>query len=206
MCLKRNKYQGFSLVELLVVVAVIGILISLLLPVLAKGKLRAQQSECVSNLRQIGLCFRMFSDEHDNRLPMQESVRRGGTLEFVNRGETWRHFQVMSNLLVNPKLLVCPADLGRSVANWSQLGNRNTSYFVGVDARIGQANHLLAGDRNLITPGYQTPGLVPMRTNLTAFWSDELHQNRGNLLFADGHAESVDSDGLQRAITRHALK
>lgn len=203
---RHKKSQGFTLIELLVAVAIIGILMSLLLPVLSKGKLKAQQTECASNLRQVGLSFRMFADEHDNRLPMQVSVRRGGTLEYASRGETWRHFQVMSNLLVNPKLVVCPADKDRTVTNWSGLRNLNTSFFVGLDAKIGQANHMLAGDRNLITPGYQTPGVVPMWTNMTAFWTEELHLNRGNILFADGHVESADSDGLQRTVTRQALK
>ncbi len=206
MNLRHKQSQGFTLIELLVVVAIIGILMTLLLPALAKGKLKAQQTECASNLRQVGLSFRMFADEHDNRLPMQVSVRRGGTLEYANRGETWRHFQVMSNLLVNPKLIVCPADKQRAVTNWSGLGNLNTSLFVGLDAKIGKANHILAGDRNIMTPGYPTPGVVPVRTNMTAFWTQEMHQNRGNLLFADGHVESLDSEGLQRSINRHGLK
>ena len=204
MLLKKPK--GFTLIELLVVIAIIAILATLLLPTLAKGKLKAKQTECGSNLRQVGLAFRMFADEHDNRLPMQVSVRRGGTQEYANRGETWRHFQVMSNLLVNPKLVVCPADRQRGSTNWSALGNLNTSFFVGLDAQIGRTHQMLAGDRNILTPGYQTPGVVPIRTNSTAFWTEDLHQYRGNILFADGHVEGTDSDGLQRVITRHASK
>jgi len=92
------------------------------------------------------------------------------------------------------------------VTNWSGLGNLNTSLFVGLDAKIGKSNHILAGDRNIMTPGYPTPGVVPVRTNTTAFWTEEMHQNRGNLLFADGHVESLDSEGLQRSINRHGLK
>lgn len=201
-----NKCRGLTLIELLVVVAIIAILMTLLLPALGKGKMKAQQSECASNLRQVGLSFRMFADEHDNRLPMQVSVRWGGSMEYASRGETWRHFQVMSNLLVNPQLVVCPADRERAYAEWSKLANTNTSYFLGLDVKIGKPNQMLAGDRNIMTPGYPTPGVVPVRTDMTAFWTEEMHQNRGNLLFADGHTESVDSDGLQHAISRHALK
>ncbi len=206
MKLLHKKQRGFTLIELLVVIAIVAILMTLLLPALAKGKLKAKQTECGSNLRQVGLSFRMFADEHDNRLPMQVSVRRGGTLEYINRGETWRHFQVMSNLLVNSKLVLCPADRERGSTNWNALGNLNTSFFVGVDAQIGRTHQMLAGDRNILTPGYPTPGVVPLQTNMTAFWTQEMHQYRGNILFADGHVDSTDSDGLQLAVTRHGLK
>jgi len=201
-----NKCRGLTLIELLVVVAIIAILMTLLLPALGRGKMKAQQTECSSNLRQVGLSFRMFADEHDNRLPMQVSMRWGGTMEYASKGETWRHFQVMSNLLVNPELLVCPADKQRAPATWKLLGNTNTSYFVGLDAKIGKPTQLLAGDRNIETPGYPTPGVVPVRPDMTAYWSEEVHRNRGNLLFADGHVNSVDSDGLQKAIDRHTTK
>lgn len=194
------------MIELLVVVTIIVILFSLLMPALAKGKQKALQTDCASNLRQVGLGFRMFADEHDGRLPMQVSVRWGGTQEYASRGETWRHFQVLSNQLVNPKLVVCPADRDRAEAAWNKIVNTNTSYFVGLDVKIGKANQMLSGDRNIFTPGYPLPGVVPVRTDMQAYWTEDMHQNRGNLLFADGHTEGVDSEGLQRAISRHGLK
>ncbi|HEY1174241.1 MAG TPA: type II secretion system protein [Verrucomicrobiae bacterium] len=201
-----KRRRGFSLIELMVVIAIVLILAGMLLPALTKGKMKAKQTECTSHLRQSGLAFRMFADDHDNRLPMQVSVKRGGTMEYANKGETWRHFQVMSNLLVDPKLLVCPADKSRSITNWSKLGNANTSYFVGLDAKIGSAHQMLAGDRNILTPGYQTPGVVPVRPEMQIFWTEEMHQFRGNILFGDGHVQAMDSEGLQRVVTQHAMK
>jgi general secretion pathway protein G len=56
---------AFTLVELLVVIAVIAILSALLLPVLGKGKLSAQNAECMSHLRQLGVAAELYWD--DNR-------------------------------------------------------------------------------------------------------------------------------------------
>jgi prepilin-type N-terminal cleavage/methylation domain-containing protein len=60
---------GFTLVELLVVIAVVGILAALFLPVLGKAKERARITQCLSNLRQIGVGLKMYVDDHDGIFP-----------------------------------------------------------------------------------------------------------------------------------------
>ena len=64
---RSSSFHGraFTLVELLVVVAVIAVLAALLLPPLANGKRAAQTAKCSSNLRQLGLAARMYLDDHD---------------------------------------------------------------------------------------------------------------------------------------------
>ena len=57
---------AFTLVELLVAVAVIGILASLLFPALARAKQRAHTAHCFNNLRQLGIAARMYWDDHDD--------------------------------------------------------------------------------------------------------------------------------------------
>jgi prepilin-type N-terminal cleavage/methylation domain-containing protein len=68
----NKKPEGFTLTELLVVIAVVGILAGLLLPALASGKAKARNSACTSNLRQLGIATRIYAEDNSSRLPSAE--------------------------------------------------------------------------------------------------------------------------------------
>jgi len=76
---KRGPH-GFTLVELLVVIAIIEILAALLLPVLAKGKIRAQEMRCLSNLNQLSLAAKLYADDSNGQLVSCWPLGNGSTI------------------------------------------------------------------------------------------------------------------------------
>jgi prepilin-type processing-associated H-X9-DG protein len=196
-----QSHRAFSFIELLVLLGTVIILIALLLPAIQRPKTRAPRLVCTSNLRQLGLAFRVWANEHQDKFPMAVSITNSGSLEYIGTHEVYRHFQVMSNEVIHPKILLCSTDRERRRAtNFVNFGNENLSYFVGVDADESRPNMILSGDRN-ITGGVSTNGhLYVFTASRTAGWSKALHNTQGNVGLADGSVQQVPATLLQKQV------
>jgi type II secretory pathway pseudopilin PulG len=196
----NSKTRGFTLVMLLVVIAVIAILAAMLLPALAGAHDRARRIQCVNNLKQCGLAFRIWEGDNGDKYPMDVPLAKGGTKECDNGADTFRHFQVMSNELSTPKILACPADTRTAADNFTRLKNQNVSYFVGLEANDMNPQMFLDGDRNITGGSEPQNGILKLVPGQRASWTEKIHVNQGNVGLSDGSVQQYSNAMLSNAL------
>lgn len=163
---------AFTLVELLVVVAIIGILAGLLLPALTRAKARGQGTFCMNNLRQLGLALHLYAGDHGDRLPynmgadgIRRTVADGTLLNWANNVMTWELDPANTNHILMSRgsfgayaggvagLFRCPSDRVLSGIQ-EEAGWKERVRSVSMNAMIGNAGEFLDGSVNTNNPGY----------------------------------------------------
>ncbi len=97
---------AFTVVEVLIVVAVIVLFCTIILPSRPHHHMTATISGCINNLRQIDMAFNVFAIEHSDRFPWQCSITNSGTLELIGNESPAPHFQTISNYVSSYNVLV----------------------------------------------------------------------------------------------------
>ncbi|MBE0545359.1 MAG: type II secretion system protein [Verrucomicrobia bacterium] len=212
----QTNRRGFTLFEVLIIVAVLIGLLAILLPAWRRATARTSKVGCTNHLKQIGLAFKQWALDYGDKFPMQVSVTNGGTMELVDAGNVYVHFLVMSNELNTPKILICPQDAdpkrlrATTFASTVPSGtsgqipftnDHSVSYFVGVDADETQPQTILTGDANLTVGGVPVSrGMLNLWTNALVSWTEDRHVNQGNIGLADGSVTGVSTPKLRELL------
>jgi prepilin-type N-terminal cleavage/methylation domain-containing protein/prepilin-type processing-associated H-X9-DG protein len=201
---RKSTQGGFTLVELLVVIAVISILAGILLPALENAMQAAKQIKCVNNLRQMGIATSMYIDEQDGWVPYAGYSKEG----------PFSHFLVDGGYLPDKNVFLCPSEEYASYTN-----NSNHSYGVNYytfgawnthsDCIPVKASRVSAfhNNHNLIYIADSTPAecstyawaagiyikrcTYPMQGGI-AYPVFTRHEEMANVLLFDTHVESFD--------------
>lgn len=161
---KSVSRSGFTLVELLVTIAIIACLAGLLMPAIATARSKAQCTACASNLHQIGVSVLQYAGDNNQRLPVIEPWPSKPVYESTDGAQSL--LSALSPYGVTEQILKCPSDLA------------GTNYY----SREGSSYQWFPGASNTnLASATSTANLFVL------FDYTEIHHGLANLLFADGH-------------------
>lgn len=203
----RKTLSAFTLVELLIVIAIVAILAGLLLPALSQAKARAANAQCINNLKQWGVALAVYANDNDEAIP-----RRGqGVQQFfiVDRPGDW--FNALPDAINQPTYF-------QQLQSGNPPGPKQTSFFVCPAATLTSHSNFLAYAMNI----YLSPTIRPTAHRMSeindpatlAFLADgpgdysstapsskpysvkARHASNANIAFLDGHIQSFTGNYL----------
>ncbi len=201
-----HRRRGFTLIELLVVIAIIAILAAILFPVFSQARAKARQTACMSNLKQLGLGFEMYSQDYDGLLPIwgygDTSDPDNGPSDGFYSWDT-----VLQPYLKNQQILRCPDNpYDRDARGYAM--TRYTGDAYGVDFPIPKelpplpSETVLVGEKGHLAVGLNGDSAMEhfMQSNGAAIsgqdwrteedeWGKMFHNDGKNFLYIDGHVK-----------------
>lgn len=218
--------SAFTLIEMLVVVALLMVLAAMLLPAPLRATAKAPRISCLNNLKEIGTAYRLWAGDNADLMPAEQTVKKGGWADFLtnaNQGALcWTNYAILQNDLgQSPKLLICPCDERKAAADFTNdfKDNTHVSYFVGVTANDNYPQSIQGGDRNLgplkpdpdygFSPKSGKGNDVILPIFRAVSWSLKIHSGGypaggGNFLLGDGSGQQCSSAAFCQTWLRNA--
>jgi len=202
----RKSDKGFTLIELLVVIAIIAILAAILFPVFAQAREKARQTTCLSNVKQIGLGFIMYSEDYDECFPVYYAGNWESWSTSPSFGFSWYNpFIQVEPYIKSTKMLVCPSDKDNpsfKVATKNSNGTAFGTSYAGNYAILTANNDPWNPSSVAVGTIEKTAdfiaiveGYVPAAEVATGPWHVRVrHTGGANFGFADGHAKFYKMD------------
>ncbi len=218
-----RKPKGFTLIELLVVIAIIAILGGILFPVLSRARAAAKQTQCISNLKQIGASLTMYMSDYDDQFPSAVDVIDKSKPElwdaepdFQQRISSMPLIQeVLQPYMKSKDLWKCPADNGTQQSESRQdLEFKSapslflvygSSYFFRTEIafkQIQSSSFRLPAETNVIFDGaghWHAGGRAVAASDSPQEYYNKLFSFRYNVLFGDMHVKNQAYGALQNA-------
>jgi prepilin-type N-terminal cleavage/methylation domain-containing protein/prepilin-type processing-associated H-X9-DG protein len=218
----RPGRAGFSLIELLVVIAIIAILAAIIFPVMANARHKARQTQCISNLKNLGQAFKQYLQDnygyfppwcasHPN--PMSPPNPQNNPADHVM---TWDKALVMDYLQGKEETVICPSNpLPKSVMGPGADEGLCRSYAIARYTQRPRGTSFWGGYAEMIPNPAKTVLLFEKGANLPGSWGDALgenvrqsHSSKGrpgyseamfhfggkNILFVDGNVRLEKKD------------
>jgi prepilin-type N-terminal cleavage/methylation domain-containing protein/prepilin-type processing-associated H-X9-DG protein len=209
--------EGFTLVELLVVVGIIAVLIGILLPSLAKARESARRTACLSNLRQIHQTFVIYANENKERVPL--GYRRGfkqfNSMVYSTTSGKFCLFGILylAKAMPEPQVFFCPSNSDPQSTFMSETnpwppgpdGDPSKNCFAGYGCRP----EVELPDEFHLIPGVYVPKLSQFKSKAifadlvaTASRVDSRHVKGVNVLYGDGSAVWIDRSTFNEPLSQ----